>query len=354
MGGNGRDRFSFMDISGARFDMRIYEGTFRTLDDMVNDVNARLQNRGETEFFEYNGRRAAITELDFADISGWALSVELARRPNINITPMLIALSYGPAGRDDLDLLHMSALDSIAPSVSEHRYPGPIMQFGFPRGEAIRVPLALPGLSATIHENDAEAAQVLIEREFAILSRHLTMDDWQEAWARYYRMIYRDSWTRIADAAFQLERYWSLNIINQQADSADSSAEADGEGGYVNRIFAEKALAWVQGFEYERHTTDSDFINLVTAVTEGRGDCDNRAMLWAIILAQANIRSAIMVSRNHSHAMGLADLPGRGARFEAGGTRWLVAETTANVGIGLIDQEKSDIESWYGILFEDW
>jgi len=58
-----------------------------------------------------------------------------------------------------------------------------------------------------------------------------------------------------------------------------------------------------------------------------------------------------MVSRNHSHAMGLADVPGSGARFDAGGKRWLVAETTDKVGIGLISTDKSDTESWLGVIF---
>jgi len=75
-------------------------------------------------------------------------------------------------------------------------------------------------------------------------------------------------------------------------------------------------------------------------------------MLWAMILAQANIPSAIMVSRHYSHAMGLADIPGIGARFEAGGVRWLVAETTSNVEIGLIAANKSTVENWIGVLFE--
>jgi len=342
--GNGRDIFSFVDISGAQFDMRIYHGTYRTIEELTIDVNRRLQNRGETEFFYYNGKSAALIELDFGNISGWALAVELAPVPHSAAVPMLLALSYGPADRDDLNLLHMSALDSIAPSAAERFYPGPIIQFGFPRGEARLVPLAMPGLSAVIHENDAEAAQILIEREFAILTRHFLRDDWQEAWARYYRMIHRDSWTRIADAVFQLERHWNVHIKNPEANVETNPENAD-------RAFAEKALAWVQTFVYERHTTESDFINLVTAVTEGRGDCDSRAMLWAIILAQANIESAIMVSRNHGHAMGLANIAGTGARFEAGGIRWLVAETTANVRIGLIDQAKSDIGSWLAILF---
>jgi len=59
----------------------------------------------------------------------------------------------------------------------------------------------------------------------------------------------------------------------------------------------------------------------------------------------------MMVSRNHSHAMGLADVPGGGARFDSGGKKWLVAETTDKVGIGLISADMSDIASWLGVIF---
>jgi len=344
--GNGWDTFSFSDPSGAQFDIRVYYGTYNSIQHLAEDVNIRLQNTGDTEFFEYNGRQAVLIELSFGNTSGWALGVELAETAT-GTTPMLLALAHGAANREDLNLLHMSALDSIIPSEAERRYPGPIIMFGFPRGEPRLTPLALPGLSAIIYENDAEAAQVLVEREFAILEIHQFAPNWQQAWARYYRMIFRDSWTRIADAAFQLERYWNVSVHDLQASLPGANSVE-----MANRLFAEQALSFVQGFVYERHITNSDFINLVTAVTEGRGDCDNRAMLWAIILSQANIRSAIMVSRNHSHAMGLADVPGNGARFEADGTRWLVAETTANVDIGMIAQEISDVESWLGITFE--
>jgi hypothetical protein len=75
-------------------------------------------------------------------------------------------------------------------------------------------------------------------------------------------------------------------------------------------------------------------------------------MLWAIVVRQAGIPSAIMVSRYYGHAMGLAELPGPGARFPVDGQRLLVAETTANVPIGLIGETVSEIEHWLGILFE--
>jgi hypothetical protein len=74
-------------------------------------------------------------------------------------------------------------------------------------------------------------------------------------------------------------------------------------------------------------------------------------MLWAILMQQANIPAAIMVSAEYSHAMGLGDLGGTGARFELAGKKWLVAETTAQVGLGLINQKMSAIEGWLGIVF---
>ena len=213
--------------------------------------------------------------------------------------------------------------------------------FAFPRGERVRTPLAgTSGLAALIAENDAEASQALVDQEFQLLTLYRDSEFWQEAWIRFYRAIFRDAWDRVADAAFQLER----SFRSGAADGPDRGAS--------DRAFAQNALSFVQGFTYERNLDGSDFVNPVTAVTEGRGDCDSRALLWALILAQSNIRSGIMVSREYSHAMGLADLPGSGARFDAEGTRWLVAETTSKVDIGLIAQDKSNADLWLGVVFE--
>jgi hypothetical protein len=188
-----------------------------------------------------------------------------------------------------------------------------------------------------VHENDAEAAQFLIEREFMILEAYYNTPFVEQASIRYYRSIYRDSYDRIADAVSVVARNLGghLAVTDEQ-----------------KRAFAQSALTLVQGFKYERDFSGSDFVNLVSAITEGRGDCDSRAVLFALILANANIRSAMMVSYHHSHAIGLADVAGMGARFESGGTRWLVAETTAPVDIGLIDQTQSDPNHWFAVLFE--
>ena len=330
--GDAKNRFSFEGPGGILFDMLVYDGTYKNMEELVTDVNRRLGNKGEVDFFTYRNKQAAIIELNFGSSAGWGLCVELAAYTE-KPAPMLLALSYSLMGEYDFDLFHMSVLDSIIPSDEERYYPGPIMEYSFPRGKQNRVPLAMNGVSAMISENDAEAAQVLIEREYMVLANYLYSEYLQQAWIRYYRMVYRDSSGRISDAASALVRNWGGSAAAQ-------------------RDLAQKALSFVQGFKYERHPEGSDFVNLVTAITEGRGDCDSRAMLWAIILSHADIRAAMMVSYQHSHALGLADIAGVGARFEEEGTRWLVAETTADVDLGLIPADMSDTESWIGVIFD--
>jgi len=330
--GDSKDRFSFLGPVGARFDLVVYDGVYGTIEELVDDVNRRIGNKGDADFFDYHNKRTAIIELNFGDYAGWGLCVELSgSRP-----PILLALAYGPADMKEIELFNLSALDSICPSMEERYYPGPIMEYGYPRGEMKPVTLA-GGISAIIRENDVEAAQILIEREFKILQNYANTPYWKEAWIRYYRFIYRDSWDRIT------------NPVSALARQLGGSTTAGEDAG---KVFAQKALAFVQGFTYERDLNGSDFVNLVTAVTEGRGDCDSRAMLWAVILAHADIRAAMMVSRQYDHAMGLAEVAGTGARFEAYGSRWLVAETTDSVDIGLIRQDVSDPAHWIGIIFD--
>jgi len=346
-GGDRKDTFSFSHPDGTSFEISVsysapgQRTSYASVEEMARDVKTKLNSSGDLELFDYRGKKAALLELAFSlqgsgRMSGWALCLELNPTPAGNAAaskPLLLAMAYGPAGKQGLEVLHLSALDSIAPEWSDRFAPGPITEFSYPREKRVKASVFGLDCEAWIFEKDAEAAQALIDREFQVLRRYQNASNWKEAWIRFYRAIYRDSFERLVDIAFQIER--KLNVPPLE-----------------NRDFANQALKWVQSFQYERELFGSDFINLVSAATEGRGDCDNRAMLWAVILKQACIPSAIMVSRNYSHAMGLADVPGSGARFQLNGQRLLVAETTANVSIGLIGETVSEIDQWLGILFE--
>ena len=357
-GGDNKDRFSFANAEGAQFDLVVYHGEagkaapYDSAEALAQDVQRRLNSSGDVDSFLYRQKKTCIMELSFSmpgnganggqgsPMSGWALCMETGQGGAANAgtaragtaQPILLAMAYGPAGKQDLQLLHLSALDSLAAEDGDKWAPGPITEFSYPRETAIQAPVFGLGIEARIYKEDAEASQALVDREFKILNRYANAPNWKEAWMRFYRAIYRDSFDRLADVAFQVER--KLNIPPRE-----------------DRDFADQALQWVQSFKYERDLLGSDFVNLVSAATEGRGDCDSRAMLWAIILKQANIPSAIMVSRQFSHAMGLALLPGSGAHFQLDGQQFLVAETTAKVSIGLIGENVSEVSQWLGITF---
>jgi len=341
--GDARDRFSFGGPEGLMFDLVVYNDRYNSMLELANDINARLSNRGDVDFFQYRDKQAAMIKLTFGNFDGWGLAVELGSPTGTTANsagsrrPILLALAYGPANRRDLELFHISALDSISPTLEDRYYPGPIMEYSYPRGEARSTPLAVRGVSAMIRENDAEASQVLIEREFIILKNYLNTPLLQDATIRYYRFIFKDSYDRISDAATAIAHHFGGH-----------TAVTDEQ----KRAFAQRALSFVQGFTYERFLVESDFLNLITSVTEGKGDCDSHSMLFAMILANANIRGAIMLSFHYSHSMGLADVVGTGARFEALGTRWLVAETTTRIDIGLIAEDVSDPRYWFAVVFE--
>jgi hypothetical protein len=315
---------------------------------VLRDVERRLKSTGEINLFDYRNKEAALMDLSFpapqGPREGWGLCIELEGKAG-EPKPLLLALAYGPAEAPGLRSFHFSALDSIAPAEADRRVPGPVTEFAYPRGERKEGSLAVPGgtsLRVPVYEHDAEAAQALVDREFAVLRAYTDSPLWKEAWTRFYRAIYRDSFDRLAEAAFVLERHW--NRSPQQGEAPEDPAGR-------RRELAERALEWVQGFTYERDLMGSDFVNLISAALEGRGDCDSRALLWAIVLEQANIPAAIMVSREYGHAMGLADIAGTGARFDWEGTKWLVAETTAAVSLGLIGENSADPSRWLGITF---
>jgi len=47
------------------------------------------------------------------------------------------------------------------------------------------------------------------------------------------------------------------------------------------------------------------------------------------------------------------DVPGGGQRFPFKGKEYLVAETTAKVGLGMIDSSQTDLSKWLGVELGD-
>ena len=144
-------------------------------------------------------------------------------------------------------------------------------------------------------------------------------------------MIYRESAARLDRLAIELDRFLP-----------DDPTEA-----------ARQLLAWTQGFSYERDLEGIDFVDPLTAAYEGRGDCDSRAMVLAIILERRGIDAILMVSATYCHALLAVDVPGGGQRFPFAGKQYLVGETTAKVGLGMIAADQADWTQWLGVQLGD-
>ena len=56
-----------------------------------------------------------------------------------------------------------------------------------------------------------------------------------------------------------------------------------------------------------------------------------------------------MVSEPYSHALLGIDVPGGGQRFAFDGKNYLVGETTAKVGLGMVAADQADWSKWLGI-----
>ncbi len=338
--GDGNTRFSYFDPDGAmEFDILIYDRSrYATAENMAADLVEQMGSHGEVSSFTYQGRAAVIADLAFSTGTGprKGYGVFVAGVTHADGTAeksyALIA-SAESALFDQYSELIISCIDSFSIDRAARRFPGPVSQFLFPwpAVRSDRKTAALPAGSVTLpwstDEEDHELS--VAEREYRILTLSLDSQTlWVDAWARYYRMVYKES-------AARLDSLVEAFAKNLPADDPTESAR--------------RVLAWVQGFVYERDFAGIDFVPPLTAAFNGRGDCDSRAMVMAIVLEKLGIDSILMVSRDYSHAMLGVNVPGAGIRFPLNGRSYLVAETTAEVGIGTMDGTMGDFTRWLGI-----
>ncbi len=246
----------------------------------------------------------------------------------------------------------LSALDSFSPTAATRNVPGPVSQFFLPwedgdyiAGDAAPT-LALPGgtsfamppmLAGADH---IDAAAVLVEREARILSRFTPMgmpgdtsSPWVNAWRRYYRLVYRENFERLAPLSEAI-----------YVEAVRSGLSRDEMPAHI--------LAWLQSATYKRARGLSDFMTPGACLTEFAGDCDSLGIVYATILHQLGFDAILMVSNVYSHAMVGIDMAGEGARFPYEGRRWLVAELTDDVALGRIAQDMADPAGWVGIKLD--
>ena len=253
-------------------------------------------------------------------------------------SPLIVAvLSFSSA--DKAELLNdyiLSALDSFSLNQAGRTQPGPVSSYYYASFGSRDIRPARTQFEGTpvrwqVDMTEVETSQLLIEREARILADYKPQaEETMEAWRRFYRMIYRDCYSRLDETAELLSRRFSV--------SDDP------------RTTAQRILSWLQEFNYRR-TEGSDLITPLHAAAFEDGDCDSRAMLYSILLHHMGIDSFIMVSAIYGHGMAAVDVPGPGARMPYGNRAYLVAETTENVDIGMIAADMADPTKWVVVPF---
>ncbi len=317
------------------FQIKVYPAdTYKTADDLFENVKKQLKAEGDGYKYNYNGSDSVFADISFnTDLASYRAYSVFINKADYDIA----VISF--CEKEIYDNAHfyiLSALDSFSDSYEALFSPGPVSSFFELTAEkSTLVKISLPfGNAKYVFEADStaiEAAEITAEREAHVLSLFKPEDT--DAWSRFYRMIYRDNYSRTDEFFYQIRD----NLIRGIKDPEEIS---------------KKLLSWFQKFSYSRTGTIADFSPPLTALKDFSADCDSLGLLYITLLKRLGIDAILMVSSEYSHSMAAVDIPGKGARFPFNGKKYLVAEMTKDVEIGQINAKTADPAKWMGIEFK--
>ncbi len=317
--------------------VKLYEkDIYSSAKEALEDNTARLSATSDLESFKWRSQDAALAEINFrlgnTAVTGYAASTVL---PEDEGTVVLVAWSKEEDFEQCANLI-LSTIDSLCIDYGSYFSPGLVTSYAFPSSaeeQDFELDIAGHKIRSCLASNDNEASEYLIEREYELLTLYAGSPIWQEAWKRYYRMIFRDSCGRMKRAAF--------DIYNALAP--DSVDETD---------LAQKLLQWMQDCSYEREKNNSDFASLPSMLLGGGSDCDSRSMMLAVLLRAMNMDSCVFVSATFSHAVAGFVSSHPGHSFPAEGKNYLMGETTAKgLTWGKIAEDMDDASQWIAVTF---
>lgn len=319
------------------FQISVFDGSdYRSSLEMHEHLTADFRTESDGERFKYNGDDAYLADVVFTDganeLRGWFLFINRTDRDYY---------LFSFAGRDyyeDKLPFILSVLDSFRIEDNGTKLlPGAVSQFYYPfpgKGDAM-AQMVLGGniVSFQTDLQEFDASQMVIEREAQLMKYYQDLGDkpkFEEAWKRYYNIIYRDNYSRFASLAESIE-----------------SALAR----YDDREKAVILLNWIQNFEYTSSGTFSDLLSPISAVSHEKGDCDARGLSYSIMLDYLGIDSLLLVSWQYKHSISAVNVPGDGARYPFGNETYLVGETTEVVDMGMIPETMAEGEKWIPVSF---
>ena len=310
--------------------------------EVLNKNLKKLNASGETDSFKWNGTVCGISNFSISlddNYSGWAVSAPVKIQDYY-----VILLCYAPESKKGCDQFIISTINSLSINNEYLNTPGIITSYAFPPEGSESVLLKIGGkeIKTSLDKSDEEAAKFVIDLEYSVLTLYANHKMWKEAWQRYYRMIYRDNAGRLQKTA--------KNIYDSIYPELKKSKPQDADIKYAQAL-----LSWVQTFGYERAQSkiESDFTSLPASIKGKGSDCDSRSMLVSVLLNYTGIDTAMLISREYSHAVVVTDIPAPGQTFTMeNGREYLFGETTARVTWGMLAQDQADRTKWIPVTFD--
>ena len=315
----------------------------KSASDVLKKNLNKLSAKGDTDSFEWNGTSCGISSFTMTldgNYYGWSVSAPLKIKGYY-----VVLLCYAPESQKGCEQFIISTVNSLCIDSEYLNTPGIITSYAFPPEGRKALSLQIGGkqIKSFLDKSDEDAAKFVIELEYAVLTLYANHKMWKEAWQRYYRMIYRDNAGRLRQTAADI--YKALYPDLKKATPQDADIK-----------YAQALLSWVQTFGYERAKSknESDFTNLPSAISGKGSDCDSRSMLISALLNYIGIDTAIIISREYSHAMVVTDIPAPGQTFTMEDSReYLMGETTAKVTWGTIAADHADRTKWMCVSFDE-
>ena len=310
--------------------------------EVLNKNLKKLNASGETDSFKWNGTVCGISYFSMSlddNYSGWAVSAPVKIQDYY-----VILLCYARKTKKGCDQFIISTINSLSINNEYLNTPGIITSYAFPPEGSESVLLKIGGkeIKTSLDKSDEEAAKFVIDLEYSVLNLYANHKMWKEAWQRYYRMIYRDNAGRLQQTA--------KNIYDSIYPELKKSKPQDADIKYAQAL-----LSWVQTFGYERAQSkiESDFTSLPASIKGKGSDCDSRSMLVSVLLNYTGIDTAMLISREYSHAVVVTDIPAPGQTFTMeNGREYLFGETTARVTWGMLAQDQADRTKWIPVTFD--
>lgn len=324
--------------NGVVFSVNSWHGDkFDSVSTMFKEVTSDLNASGNCVVFSYLDRDSVIGEIELilngVVYKGWIVLIE-GTGFDYYISAFSLLENY-----DDLYIEIQSAIDSFALGKEGDLSPGPITTFldDTPNKRDVehQIDFFNNNLSISTTSVEFSTAQTVIEREAQIMKAYsMDPDRFYKAWERYYKIIFRDNYSRLDGVYTALEPYIGNNK-------------------YSDYDLTELLMFWIQGYSYKRDlNTASDLLNPLEASISRSGDCDARSLILGILLHKFGIESILLTSEKVKHAMLAVNCPGEGAKMKHNGKEYLTIELTAKALIGEIKKGMADPALWTVIEME--